>query len=173
MATKTTKTDAVLKLLERKQGATVAQLQKATGWQPHSVPLSPTWGAASSGTERLWGLRDASGLGARDDTFDPGHRLDAGDGLRVRGARRARGGDGPMRAGRARARARRFASGSGCGSGRPRSGASKGSSARMSARCARIASAPPLRGIPSSLSQYAMTSESTGMVEKSPWRTPM
>ena len=77
MATKTTKTDAVLKLLERKQGATVAQLQKATGWQPHSVPLSPTWGAASSGTERLWGLRDASGLGARDDTFDPGHRLDA------------------------------------------------------------------------------------------------
>ena len=37
MATKTTKTDAVLKLLERQQGATVAQLRKATGWQPHSV----------------------------------------------------------------------------------------------------------------------------------------
>ena len=37
MATKATKTDAVLKLLERQQGATVAQLQKATGWQPHSV----------------------------------------------------------------------------------------------------------------------------------------
>ena len=37
MATKTTKTDAVLKLLGRQQGATVAQLQKATGWQPHSV----------------------------------------------------------------------------------------------------------------------------------------
>ena len=34
MATKTTKTDAVLKLLGRQQGATVAQLQKATGWQP-------------------------------------------------------------------------------------------------------------------------------------------
>ena len=33
MATKTTKTDAVLKLLERQQGATVAQLQKATGWR--------------------------------------------------------------------------------------------------------------------------------------------
>ena len=37
MATKTTKTDAVLKLLERQQGATVAQLRKATGWRPHSV----------------------------------------------------------------------------------------------------------------------------------------
>ena len=37
MATKTTKTDAVLKLLERQQGATVAPLRKATGWQPHSV----------------------------------------------------------------------------------------------------------------------------------------
>ena len=34
---KTTKTDAVLKLLGRQRGATVAQLQKATGWQPHSV----------------------------------------------------------------------------------------------------------------------------------------
>ena len=42
-----------------------------------SLTLSPTWGAASSGTERLWGLRDASGLGARDDAFDPGRRLDA------------------------------------------------------------------------------------------------
>ena len=42
-----------------------------------SLTLSPTWGAASSGTERLWGLRDASGLGARDDEFDPGRRLDA------------------------------------------------------------------------------------------------
>ena len=42
-----------------------------------SLTLSPTWGAAASGTERLWGLRDASGLGVRDDAFDPGHRLDA------------------------------------------------------------------------------------------------
>ncbi len=42
MATKTTKTDAVLKLLERKRGATVAQLQKATGWQPHSVRAALT-----------------------------------------------------------------------------------------------------------------------------------
>ena len=42
-----------------------------------SLTLSPTWGNAASGTERLWGLRDASGLGARDDAFDPQHRLDA------------------------------------------------------------------------------------------------
>ena len=45
MATKATKTDAVLKLLGRQQGATVAQLQQATGWQPHSVRAA------------LWGLR--------------------------------------------------------------------------------------------------------------------
>ncbi len=42
-----------------------------------SLTLSPTWGAATSGTERLWGLRDASGLGGRDGEFDPEHRLDA------------------------------------------------------------------------------------------------
>ena len=42
MATKTTKTDAVLKLLGRQQGATVAQLRKATGWQPHSVRAALT-----------------------------------------------------------------------------------------------------------------------------------
>ena len=42
MATKATKTDAVLKLLGRQQGATVAQLQKATGWQPHSVRAALT-----------------------------------------------------------------------------------------------------------------------------------
>ena len=41
-----------------------------------SLTLSPAWGAAASGTERLWGLRDASGLAA-NDAFDPGHRLDA------------------------------------------------------------------------------------------------
>ena len=42
MATKTTKTDAVLKLLGRQRGATVAQLRKATGWQPHSVRAALT-----------------------------------------------------------------------------------------------------------------------------------
>jgi len=42
MATKTTKIDTVLKLLKRKQGATAEQLQKATGWQPHSVRAALT-----------------------------------------------------------------------------------------------------------------------------------
>ncbi len=32
-----TKTDKVIKLLRRKNGATIADLQKATGWQAHSV----------------------------------------------------------------------------------------------------------------------------------------
>ncbi len=49
-----------------------------------SLTLRPTWGAASSGTERLWGLRDASGL-ASDGAFEPERRLDAelGYGLSV------------------------------------------------------------------------------------------
>lgn len=32
-----TKTEKVIKLLRRKNGATITELQKATGWQPHSV----------------------------------------------------------------------------------------------------------------------------------------
>jgi hypothetical protein len=32
-----TKTEKVIKLLRRKNGATIADLQKATGWQAHSV----------------------------------------------------------------------------------------------------------------------------------------
>lgn len=33
----TTKADKVIKLLRRKNGATIADMQKATGWQAHSV----------------------------------------------------------------------------------------------------------------------------------------
>ncbi|MEQ8441222.1 MAG: DUF3489 domain-containing protein [Alphaproteobacteria bacterium] len=36
------KTDAILKLMRRKQGATVPALQDATGWQPHSVRAALT-----------------------------------------------------------------------------------------------------------------------------------
>jgi hypothetical protein len=34
---KPTKAQAVLKLLQRKKGASIEELMKATGWQPHSV----------------------------------------------------------------------------------------------------------------------------------------
>ncbi|MCB7129876.1 MAG: DUF3489 domain-containing protein, partial [Candidatus Brocadiales bacterium] len=37
MPAKTTKTAAVIRLLRRASGATIAQIQKATGWKPHSV----------------------------------------------------------------------------------------------------------------------------------------
>jgi hypothetical protein len=32
-----TKSENIIKLLKRPSGATMAELQKATGWQPHSV----------------------------------------------------------------------------------------------------------------------------------------
>ena len=41
-----------------------------------SLVVSPAWGAATSGTQRLWGLSDASALGAGDG-FEAGSRLDA------------------------------------------------------------------------------------------------
>ena len=42
MPTKPTKTAAVIRLLRRASGATIAQLQKATGWQPHSTRAALT-----------------------------------------------------------------------------------------------------------------------------------
>jgi hypothetical protein len=42
MTAKTTKQDTVVKLLMRAQGATVEQLQKSTGWQPHSIRAALT-----------------------------------------------------------------------------------------------------------------------------------
>ncbi|MEL6279733.1 MAG: DUF3489 domain-containing protein [Pseudomonadota bacterium] len=36
-AARTTKRDAMLKLLRRKKGASLAELMSATGWQAHSV----------------------------------------------------------------------------------------------------------------------------------------
>ena len=42
MPMKTTKTDAVIRLLRRSSGATNAQIQKVTGWKPHSVRAALT-----------------------------------------------------------------------------------------------------------------------------------
>ena len=39
---KETKKDVVVKLLIRQQGATVEQMRKATGWQPHSIRAALT-----------------------------------------------------------------------------------------------------------------------------------
>ena len=36
-AKRTTKTDRVIKLLQTQKGASIAEMQKATGWQAHSV----------------------------------------------------------------------------------------------------------------------------------------
>lgn len=37
MTAKTTKIETVTKLINRKSGATIGQIEKATSWQPHSV----------------------------------------------------------------------------------------------------------------------------------------
>jgi len=42
MPTKSTKTATILKLLRRPKGTSIAQLQKATGWKPHSVRAALT-----------------------------------------------------------------------------------------------------------------------------------
>ena len=53
-----------------------------------SLTLAPAWGDASSGTQRLWGLRDVRALVANDD-FEPEGRVDAevGYGLAAFGGR--------------------------------------------------------------------------------------
>lgn len=42
MAKSPTKSETILKRLQRPNGATIAQLQTATGWQPHSVRAAIT-----------------------------------------------------------------------------------------------------------------------------------
>ena len=42
MSAKPTKTATILKLLRRPKGATIAQLQKATSWKPHSIRAALT-----------------------------------------------------------------------------------------------------------------------------------
>lgn len=42
MATKISKKETLIKLLTRQSGATIAQMQKATGWQAHSIRAALT-----------------------------------------------------------------------------------------------------------------------------------
>tara|TARA_R110000772_G_scaffold49123_6_gene112694 strand:- start:24 stop:242 length:219 start_codon:yes stop_codon:yes gene_type:complete len=42
MAAKLTKTQTILKLVKRSKGASLGALEKATGWQPHSVRAALT-----------------------------------------------------------------------------------------------------------------------------------
>ncbi len=42
MPAKPTKTATILKLLRRPKGPSIAELQKATGWKPHSVRAALT-----------------------------------------------------------------------------------------------------------------------------------
>ncbi len=42
IAKKATKTDRVLTLLKRKQGASIEELTKATGWLPHTARAAMT-----------------------------------------------------------------------------------------------------------------------------------
>ena len=48
-----TKADKVIKLLRRKNGATIAELQKATGWQAHSIRgIAVRHGSQANGHQR-------------------------------------------------------------------------------------------------------------------------
>ncbi|THF93311.1 MAG: DUF3489 domain-containing protein [Sulfitobacter sp. SK025] len=42
MPTKITKPDAILKLISRKSGASMSELEKAVGWQAHSIRAALT-----------------------------------------------------------------------------------------------------------------------------------
>ena len=60
MAAKLTKAQTILKLVQRSKGASLGALEKATGWQPHSVRAALT-GLRKSGhiIERA---KDAKGV---------------------------------------------------------------------------------------------------------------
>ena len=60
MPTKPTKIETILKLLRRPNGASIAQLQKTAGWQPHSARAALT-GLRKKGHEVTRG-KDAKGV---------------------------------------------------------------------------------------------------------------
>ncbi len=59
-ARKGTKADAILRLLRRPKGACIAELQKTTGWRPHSVRAALT-GLRKQGHE-LVRAKDNAGI---------------------------------------------------------------------------------------------------------------
>lgn len=62
-----TKSDKIIKLLRRSTGASVSELQKATGWQPHSIR------GFISGTARKKMRLNVSS--ERDDKQSPRYRI--------------------------------------------------------------------------------------------------
>jgi len=60
MSAKPTKIETIFKLLRRPNGASITQLQKATGWKPHSVRAALT-GLRKKGHEVTRG-KDAKGV---------------------------------------------------------------------------------------------------------------
>ncbi len=60
MSAKPTKIETIFKLLRRPNGASIAQLQKATSWKPHSVRAALT-GLRKKGHEVTRG-KDAKGV---------------------------------------------------------------------------------------------------------------
>ncbi len=60
MSTKLTKIEIIIKLLLRPNGASIAQLQKTVGWQPHSLRAALT-GLRKKGHAIERG-RDAKGI---------------------------------------------------------------------------------------------------------------
>ena len=60
MSTKPTKIENILKQLSRPNGASIAQLQKTAGWQPHSIRAALT-GLRKKG-HAIERSRDAKGV---------------------------------------------------------------------------------------------------------------
>lgn len=52
------------------------RIDPGESWRGLSLTITPSWGAASSGTDGLWSLADARSL-APDTEFEPGQRLEA------------------------------------------------------------------------------------------------